>query len=129
MADTDGYLTHKCGLGGSNIGQFSSAALTAYKEAFRDPATVHAVCEDYRAAASIDIEHDNEDDPLLRRIECPLLVLWGKHGVIERCFQPLELWRLRARHVSGHAIPAGHFLAEEQPDLVADALLVFFTTD
>jgi len=131
-ADSDAYLIHKCGLGsavpsGIDYDIFTEEALEAYKIAFRNPATVHAACEDYRAAANIDIEHDNEDDAQNRKIQCPLLVLWGKDGVIERCFDPLSLWKQRAVNVRGHALPGGHFLAEQHPDKVVDALLEFFT--
>lgn len=127
LADTDAYLNHKCGLGGTGLNIFDPRALEAYRLAFRNPDTVHAACEDYRAAASIDIEHDDADDKQGRQIECPLLVLWGKQGVIERCFDPLALWRLRARHVTGGALPGGHYLAEQHPDLVLDQLQTFFS--
>jgi len=127
LADTDAYLQHKCGLGGTNIDVFDDAALECYRVAFRNPDTVHAACEDYRAAASIDIEHDNDDDKLDRNVKCPMLVLWGEDGVIERCFAPLSLWRQRAKDVSGHAIPGGHYMAEQYPQRVADELVQFFS--
>ncbi|MEO8718575.1 MAG: alpha/beta hydrolase, partial [Burkholderiales bacterium] len=84
-----------------------------YVRAFRDPRCVHATCEDYRASASIDLEHDRRD--LKRKLRMPLLVLWGKRGVIERLFEPLRDWREVATHVSGRALPCGHFLPEEAP--------------
>lgn len=127
QSDTDAYLEFKCGLWSGDMSIFTPDALTAYKEAFKNPDTVHASCEDYRAAATIDITHDNEDDISGRRVVCPLLVLWGKDGVIERCFEPLELWRQRATQVQGHAIPGGHFLAEQYPNLVAEEFISFFT--
>jgi len=81
--------------------------------AFRDPRTVHATCEDYRAAATIDLAHDRRDRR--RKLAMPVLVLWGRHGVIERLFDPLRDWREVARRVSGRALPCGHFIPEEAP--------------
>jgi len=127
MADTDAYLDYKCGLSGNGLDIFDTKALECYRAAFRNPETVHAACEDYRAAASIDIAHDDADDELGRRIDCPLLVLWGEDGVIERCFDPLALWRLRAGDVRGAALPGGHYLAEQHPDQVVEQLLAFFS--
>ena len=124
-ADSDAYLNHKCLSGDKGLSIFHEDALDAYRKAFADPDTVHASCEDYRAAASIDIDHDNEDDAKQRKIACPLLVIWGKDGVIEKCFEPLELWRRRAHDVHGRAIPGGHYLAEENPDALIDELHAF----
>jgi haloacetate dehalogenase len=100
---------------------FAPEAVAAYVDAFRDPATVHATCEDYRAGATIDLEHDAADRD--RRIACPLLVLWGEKG------KPQDLaaiWRDRGTEVTGRALPAGHFLAEEVPAETAAALAEFF---
>ena len=104
---------------------FAPPAWNEYVRCF-DPATVHASCEDYRAAAGIDLEHDRADEAAGRRIRCPLLVLWGKNGVIERCFNPLEAWGKVATNVRGRALPAGHYLAEEVPDLVYAEFIGFF---
>ncbi|MFX6759668.1 alpha/beta hydrolase, partial [Acinetobacter baumannii] len=82
-------------------------ALSEYLRCFRDPRAIHASCEDYRAGATIDIAHDDADGA--RKLACPLLVLWGKNGVIESCFDPLALWRERAGDVRGHALPGGHY--------------------
>jgi haloacetate dehalogenase len=81
--------------------------------AFRDPRCIHATCEDYRAAASIDLEHDRKDRG--KKIPMPVMVLWGKQGVIQRMFDPLRDWREVAADVSGRALPCGHFLPEEAP--------------
>ena len=128
-ADPDAYIRHKCGLGTKDMNIFTEQALECYLQAFRNPETVHASCEDYRAAASIDIVHDDEDDKLKRKIECPLLVLWGADGVIERCFDPMALWKRRANHVSGSVVPGGHFLAEQHPERIARSFLDFFSTE
>ena len=102
-----------------------SRALAEYLRCFAKPETVHATCEDYRAAASIDIRHDDEDGA--KKLAMPLLALWGKHGVIERCFDCLELWRERASDVRGEALPGGHYLAEELPEVVAEKLAGFMS--
>lgn len=101
------------------------AALAEYARCFADPATIHATCEDYRAAATIDLEHDAADAGL--RIACPLLVLWGEHGLMHRQFDVLATWRAKAAgEVTGRALPCGHFLPEEAPAPTAAALLRFF---
>lgn len=122
-ADPDYYVEAKIGKWSKTEGCFSAAALAEYKRCFRDPATIHATCEDYRAAAGIDLAHDRAD--LARKVAPPLLVLWGQRGVIERCYDVLELWSARAEQVSGRALPCGHFLAEEAPEETLEALQAF----
>lgn len=121
--DPDYYLEKKIGAWSKVGGCFTPEALAEYKRCFRDPAVIHATCEDYRAAASIDLEHDRADRG--RKVAVPLLVLWGKLGVIERCYDVLGLWSARAEQVSGRALPCGHFLAEEAPEETLEALLGF----
>ena len=123
-ADPGFYLERKIGAWSRTDGCFDPAALAEYKRCFGNAEAIHATCEDYRAAASIDLEHDRAD--LDRRIECPLLVLWGARGVIERCYDVLGVWRERARMVQGRALPCGHFLAEEAPDETFAELRAFF---
>jgi len=103
---------------------FDPEALADYWQAFRDPKTIHAICEDYRAGASYDLKCD-EADFGKRRIECPLLVLWGAKGVVGRLYDPLVVWRDWAANASGHAIDAGHYLAEERPEETLRALRDF----
>jgi haloacetate dehalogenase len=88
-------------------------AYAEYRRCFGDPGTIHAACEDYRAAASIDLEHDEAD--LDKKITCPLLVLWGGKGLVGRKYDVLSIWRERATQVSGKALPGGHWLPEEYP--------------
>jgi haloacetate dehalogenase len=95
-------------------GSSTPEAYAEYLRCFRDPATVHAACEDYRASASIDLEHDEAD--IQRKIQCPLLVLWAERGLMNRLFDVLAAWRERASDVRGKALPGGHFLPEELPD-------------
>jgi haloacetate dehalogenase len=123
-ADPKAYWLKKCGSGSAGLAPFAPEALEHYLRCFADPATIHGSCEDYRAAATIDIAHDDADAG--RKLTQPLLALWGEHGVIGRCFDPLALWRLRAEDVRGHALPGGHYLAEEVPDLVAAEFAAFF---
>jgi haloacetate dehalogenase len=125
-ADPRAFWLEKCGAGSAGLAPFTPAALEAYLAAFT-PETIHASCEDYRAAAGIDIAHDDADGD--SRIAQPLLALWGAHGVIERCFDPLALWSRRAADVRGHALPGGHYLAEEVPQLVLDDLVPFLMED
>ncbi len=97
------------------------APFDEYARCFRDPAAIHASCEDYRAGATIDLRHDAADRDA--RVRCPLLVLWGdRGGKAERRFNFLDIWRERADDVRGGPIPCGHFLAEEAPDETYRAL-------
>lgn len=122
-ADPDFYLEKKIGKWNKSSGAFAAAAMAEYKRCFRDPAAIHATCEDYRAAAGIDLEHDRAD--LDRKLACPVRALWGAKGVIERSYPVLEIWRERAAEVSGKALPCGHFLAEEAPAETVTELLNF----
>lgn len=123
-ADPRFFWLKSCGSGSAGLAPFHWAALEEYLERFEDPDVIRCACEDYRAAATIDIAHDDADGG--RKLDCPLLVLWGRDGVIGRCFDPLALWRERAHDVRGHALPGGHYLAEELPDAVAAELEAFF---
>ena len=126
-ADPLFYLEKKMGAGAAGLAPFAREAWAEYVRCFT-PEAIHASCEDYRAAAGIDLEHDRADREAGRRIECPLLALWGAHGVVERCCKPLEDWGRVATDVRGHALPADHYLPEEVPDLVADEFETFFGT-
>ncbi len=127
-ADPDFYLESKTGGFGldprKDVSEtFDPAALEDYKRCFRDPAAIHASCEDYRAAATIDLDHDRAD--LNRKIACPLLVLWGTQGLVGRLYDVLGLWRERAGDVTGRSIDCGHYLAEEAPADTLAALQAF----
>jgi haloacetate dehalogenase len=103
---------------------FHPAAVDEYVRCFADPATIAASCADYRAAAGIDLVHDNADAG--RRVECPLLVLWGEHSFVGRSYAVLDVWRDYAAEVTGRALPSDHYLPEERPELVAEAVREFF---
>jgi len=90
---------------------------------FKNPATVHAMCEDYRAGASIDLEHDGAD--LNRKIACPLLVLWGERGNVGKLFDVMAIWRDRASDVRGKGLPGGHNLQQDVPNETLAELRAF----
>ncbi len=113
------YILKRLGRGKSGLKHFSKEAMQEYVRAFRDKRTVHATCEDYRAAATIDLVHDRKD--LKTKIRMPVLALWGKQGVIEALFDCLADWREVATDVRGRALACGHFIPEERPhELIAE---------
>lgn len=129
------YLHAKLGGWGSQgLGYIEPEALADYERAFCNPtlnakgwsAAIHSAAEDYRASAGIDLQHDRESRERGNKIACDALVLWGERGVVNRMFQPLQLWQAQcAGRVSGQAVPAGHFIPEELPELTAEALMGF----
>lgn len=129
------YLHAKLGGWGSQgLGYIEPEALAEYERFFCDPtpnaqglpAHIHSACEDYRASAGIDLRHDRESRARGDKIACDTLVLWGERGVVNRLFQPLELWQAQcSARVSGQSLPAGHFIPEELPGQTAQALADF----
>ena len=115
---------------GSPPAAFPPEIRAAYVEALRDPAHARAICEEYRAAATIDREHDEADRAGGRRIACPVLALWGAGGPLDTWYSeeggPLALWRAWGDDVRGRALDAGHFFPEEAPKQTADPLHRFF---
>lgn len=115
---------------GSPWSAFSPSVRDAYIRALREPLHAHAICEEYRAAATIDREHDNADRLCGRRIGCPLLAVWSAHGALGTWYTdesgPIALWQAWCDNVQGHALKAGHFFPEEAPEETADALRRFF---
>ena len=103
----------------------TSEAFAEYLRCFRDPATIHATCEDYRAAATIDLSHDEAD--LDHKIACPVLALWGEKGFLHKRYDVLAIWRERAVDVRGKAVPCGHFLPEEGPEETLAELRTFLS--
>jgi haloacetate dehalogenase len=118
------FLRHELGplVDGGVIAQ---EAWNEYLRCISDPSAIHAMCEDYRAGASIDLEHDRSD--LDRKVTCPLLVLWGQENPIWTRFDMLDIWRQRAETVTGEALPCGHYLPEEAPDATYARLHAFFS--
>jgi haloacetate dehalogenase len=122
--DPDFYLKDKLNRWSIYSDRFDSDITKDYLRCFRNPEMIHASCEDYRAAASIDLEHDKAD--LGKKIKCPLLVLWGKHGMMGKHFDMLGMWRNKANSISGKALDSGHFLPEEAPEETLNCLNNFF---
>lgn len=104
---------------------YAPEAVAEYERCFADPATIHGLCEDYRAAASIDLVHDAADRGIL--IDCPVLLLWGSRSVVGGLYDPIEVWAGYATDLRGLALDAGHFLAEELPHETSAALRSFLT--
>ena len=123
-ADPEFFLRHHIEGQNKVPSATEAAAFAEYLRCYRDPATIHAICEDYRAAAGIDLEHDAADAG--RRIEMPLLALWGGRGVVGQTYDVLATWRDKARDVRGKALDCGHTLQEELPDEVLREMGVFF---
>jgi haloacetate dehalogenase len=121
-----GFHLRRCLRAWSRVeGAFDEDVVAEYVRAFSDPAVIHATCEDYRAGASIDLEHDRDD---LSRVACPLLVLWGAEGFVGVHYDVLAIWREAAAEpglVSGYALPGGHFGPEEAPEATLAALRGF----
>lgn len=122
-ADPAAYIREVMGRRSAGLKPFDPLALAEYTRCIALPGTAHGICEDYRAAAGIDLEHDRADISAARQLTMPLLALWGADGVVERCFKPLDEWQKVAIDVRGQALPCGHYIPEEAPEaLLAQAL-------
>lgn len=122
------YLRSVMGKRHAGLAAFAPQALAEYERCVSIAGTAAAICEDYRASASIDLEHDRADVLAGHKLQQPLQVLWGEHGAVGKCFDVLALWRERAQRVSGHSLPCGHYIAEEAPDELLAQALNFFET-
>ena len=123
-ADPEFYLRTKGAHWGRTEGAFTEAAFADYLRCFRQPETIHAMCEDYRAAATIDLHHDAADAG--KKLVMPVLALWGASGFVGSAYDVLAEWRAVAQDVRGHAVPGGHYLPEEAPQETLAALQGFF---
>jgi haloacetate dehalogenase len=117
------YETCLAGWGATKITDFDQQMLTEYRRSWRDPDMIHGSCSDYRAAASIDIEHDAVD--IHKKVDCPVLVFWGSRGVMHRCFDIAAAWRARCAHVFTETLPGGHFFVDQYPEETARVLTKF----
>jgi haloacetate dehalogenase len=130
---SDAIVDHALGEWGSPAAVFPPEVRAAYAQALRDPVHAHAICEEYRAAATLDRAHDKADSREGRRIACPLLALWSAHGPLDTWYTgaggPIALWQAWSDDVQGHSLNAGHFFPEEAPEHTAEALDRFFVTD
>ncbi|GLQ51852.1 hypothetical protein GCM10010872_33010 [Dyella flava] len=128
-ADPELYLRSVMGSRHAGMAPFTQEALAEYLRCLRLPGTARGICEDYRASAGIDLEHDRADRQSGRSLPMPLKVLWGEHGAVGRCFDPLQEWGQAARQLEGHALPCGHYIPEELPELLLKEALPFLVGD
>jgi haloacetate dehalogenase len=126
-SDPARYVRSVMGSRHAGLAPFDPAALAEYERCAALPGTAASICEDYRASAGIDLEHDRADVAAGHCLMQPLRVFWGEHGTVGRCFDVLSLWRERAHQVTGQALPCGHYIAEELPGRVIAEALTFFT--
>jgi haloacetate dehalogenase len=125
-SDPVSYLRSVMGRRHAGLAAFDPSALAEYERCIAQPATAQAICEDYRAAATIDLDHDRADRDGGRRLAVPLRVLWGAHGTVGKCFDVLALWREVATQVDGRSLDCGHYIAEERPPELLAEMLGFF---
>ena len=120
------YIRSVMGKRHAGLAAFAPEALAEYERCAQIAGTAEAICEDYRASATIDLVHDRDDVRSGRKVTQPLKVLWGEHGAVGQCFDVLALWRERTTQLSGNSLPCGHYIAEEAPELLIPQALNFF---
>jgi haloacetate dehalogenase len=126
-ADPDYFIEKKLSKTKQGLSFFDPAAIAEYKRHFRNPATIHAMCEDYRATHGVDLDMDAADFAAGRKIGCPLLLLWGATGGVGRNHKSMEIWPRYAADIrAGKALPCGHYLSEEAPEETYRELREFF---
>ncbi len=118
-------------MGGRGLGKglqiFDVAAFGEYVKVFGEKEAVHSMCEDYRAALTVDVEEAKADIKEGRKIKCPLIVLWGKYGIVERCFDAVKEWQdVSESTVTGSSVESGHYIPEEAPETVVRHIMEFF---
>ena len=127
-ADPEYFIRKKLAKTPAGLSFFPEEALAEYIRCIKNPATIHAMCEDYRATATVDLDMDMEDFAAGRKVECPALVLWGATGGVGRHHKPMEVWPLYASDIRrGAALPSGHYLTDERPEETAAELHAFFS--
>ncbi|WP_312834260.1 alpha/beta hydrolase [Comamonas sp.] len=125
-ADPAAYIRDVMGRRHAGLAAFAPEALQEYLRCIAIPGTATSICEDYRASAGIDLEHDRADREKGHKVLAPLRVLWGAEGAVGRCFPVLDLWREAATDISGKALDCGHYIAEEQPAKLLEEMGEFF---
>lgn len=128
-ADPEFFIEKMMGNRHAGLSAFTPEVLAEYRRCMHLPGIAHAICEDYRASATIDLDHDRADRAAGRKVTQPLQVLWGDNGIIGKCFDPLAEWNRVALHVRGGAAPCGHYIPEEAPDDLLAAALPFLRGD
>lgn len=128
LIESDAVRYIRCVMGKRHAGlaAFAPDALSEYERCAQIAGTAHAICEDYRASATVDLACDRAEVALSKKLAQPLKVLWGEHGAVGQCFDVLALWRDRATQVSGESLPCGHYIAEEAPKLLISQAINFF---
>jgi haloacetate dehalogenase len=127
-ADPNFFLDEHFEVQNGTPGALTAEALQEYRRCFCTPETIHATCEDFRAAAEIDLDMDEADEKAGHKIEAPVLALWGAKGAIGKLWNVLEVWSQHANApAQGRALDGGHYLAEEQPEEVLREFLRFFS--
>ncbi len=129
QADPAAYVRDVMGRRSAGLAPFDPRALAEYQRCLALPGAAHGLCEDYRAAAGIDLQHDRVDRERGHHLSTPTLVLWGEQGVVHRCFKPLKLWHAVATQVQGEALPCGHYIPEEAPALLLAKALLFLQAE
>ena len=124
-ADPENYLRTVMGTRSAGMDPFTDDAFSEYLRCLKLPGAAIAICEDYRASAGLDLEHDQADINAGNKLKCPLLALWGEKGTVGRCFSPLHEWQKVALNVDGNALASGHYIAEEIPELLLEYTLDF----
>lgn len=124
-ADPDLYLRSVMGTRSAGLAPFMDGAFEEYLRCLKLPGTARGICEDYRASATIDLEHDRADRAANRMLTMPTLALWGADGIVGKCFDPLAEWKKVATDVQGRALPGGHYLPEEVPEALLDEVAAF----
>ena len=124
-ADPAAYVRDVLGRRSAGLAPFDPRALAEYVRCLELPGTAHGLCEDYRASATIDLVHDQLDLDEKNFVKQPLLVLWGEQGVVHQCFEPLKEWSKVAVNVQGKALPCGHYIPEEAPELLLNQVKLF----
>ena len=124
-SDPAQYLKSVMGARSAGMAPFASEALAEYERCLALPGTATGICGDYRASATVDLVHDQTDIDADIKLTCPLKVMWGAEGAIEACFDALSEWRKVATQVEGKALPCGHYIAEEIPEILLNEALPF----
>lgn len=124
-ANPEQYLRSVMGSRSAGLKPFTDEAFSEYVRCISLPGSARGICEDYRASATVDLEHDRADIEAGRQLNMPLLALWGAEGTVGRCFNPLHEWQQVASDVRGKALPGGHYLAEEIPEQLLGEVLTF----
>lgn len=119
-------LPKMMGAKAGSVNTFEPEAFSEYVHFMKDPAGLHAMCEDYRAASTIDLVHDQEFRDLGQKLPIPLRVLWGEKGIVHQCFTPVSDWQVLFKNVTGKTVPSGHYIPEEIPEILATEMIEFF---